>query len=66
MESLPPKGRVRLAGGLAMRDKLAFQECRNRFHELDENLVGQDVDIEPVLREGVVVDDGDRDLEAFK
>lgn len=63
MESLLPQVRVERIRRLVPGNELVGENGRDGVHDLDQNLVGQNIRIEPCFGEGIVVQDRHRDLE---
>ena len=55
METFGPQGLVELETSIEARNKLPLQDCRHRIPEPDQDLVSEDIYIEPTRRERFVV-----------
>lgn len=60
-ETLPPERLVEVYW--VLRDELALKDGANRIHDLQEDLMREYIDVEPVVRERIIVQDRSRDLE---
>ena len=60
-ETLPPERLVEVHW--VLRDELALKDGANRIHDLQEDLMREYIDVEPVVRERIIVQDRSRDLE---